>query len=81
MNFQLLSPALNPNKSVGPNSIPTKTLKLLNDEISSHLSESYSLFFLSVLKTVKVIPAYQKDSKFDCSNHCPISLLPNIDLH
>ena len=30
---------LNPNKSVGPNSILTKVLKQLKDEISSHLSD------------------------------------------
>ena len=47
--------SLNPNKSVGPNSIPTKILKLLKDEISSHLSDIYNIFsvviFPSVLKT------------------------------
>ena len=33
---------------------------------------------LSALKTTKVIPAYKKDSKLDCSNYDPISLLSNI---
>ena len=59
--------SLHPNKSVGPNSIPTKILKLLKDEISSHLSDIYNIsfsmgMFPSVLKTAKVIPLYKKDS-------------------
>ena len=75
---------LNPNKSVGPNSIPTKILKLLKDEISSHLSDIYNIsfsmgIFPSVLKTAKVIPVHKKDSKLDCNNYRPISLLPNIE--
>ena len=62
--------SLNPNKSVGPNSVPTKILKLLKNEISSHLSDIYNIsssmdIFLSVLKTAKVIPIHEKDSKFD----------------
>ena len=76
--------SLNPNKSVGPNSIPTKILKLLKDEISSHLSDIYNIsfsmgIFPSVLKTAKVIPVDKKDSKLDCKNYQPISLLPNIE--
>ena len=35
--------------------------------------------FLSVLKTAKVVPVFKKDSKLDCSNYCPISLLSNIE--
>ena len=35
--------------------------------------------FSSVLKTAKVIPVHKKDSKLDCNNYHPISLLPNID--
>ena len=34
--------------------------------------------FPSVLKTVKVVFAFKKDSKSDYSNYCPISLLSNI---
>ena len=37
--------SLNPNKSVCPNSIPAKILKLLEDEISSHLSDIYNISF------------------------------------
>ena len=37
-----------------------------------------SLFQL-VLKTAKVVLAFTKDSKLDCSNYCPIYLIPNIE--
>ena len=72
------------NKSVGPNSIPTKILKLLKNDISSQLSEIFNIssssgVFPSILKTAKVIPVHKKDSKLDFSNYCPISLLSNIE--
>ena len=35
--------------------------------------------FPSVLKTAKVVPVFEKDSKLDYSNYCPISLLSNIE--
>ena len=35
--------------------------------------------FASVLKTAKVLLVFQKDSKLDYSNYCPISLLSNIE--
>ena len=35
--------------------------------------------FPSVLKTVKVIPIFKKDSKLDYSNYHPVSLLSNIE--
>ena len=35
--------------------------------------------FPSVLKTVKVVPVFKKDSKLDCGNYCPISLLLNVE--
>ena len=35
--------------------------------------------FPSVLKTAKVVPVFQKDSKLACSNYRPISLLSNIE--
>ena len=57
--------SLNPNKSVAPNSTPTKILKLLKHEILSHLSDIYNISFLmiirpSVLKTSKVILVHKK---------------------
>ena len=35
--------------------------------------------FSSVLKTEKVAPVFNKDSKLDYSNYRPISLLSNIE--
>ena len=35
--------------------------------------------FPSVLKTAKVVPVFKKDSKLDCSNYRPISLLLNTE--
>ena len=35
--------------------------------------------FPSVLKTAKVVPVFQKDSKLDYSNYSPISLLSNVE--
>ena len=74
--------SLDSNKSVGPNSIPTKILKLLKNDISSQLSEIFYISFSpgvfpSILKTAKVIPVHKKDSKLDFSNYIPISLLSN----
>ena len=34
--------------------------------------------FSSALKTAKVVPVFEKDSKLDYSNYRPISLLSNI---
>ena len=72
------------NKSVGCNSIPTKILKLLKNDISSQLSELFNISFSSgvfpsILKTAKVVPEHKKDSKLDFSNYRPISLLSNIE--
>ena len=75
--------SLDSNKSVGPNSIPTKILKLLKNDISSQLSEIFNIsfssgIFPSILKTAKVIPIHKNNSKLDFSNYRPISLLSNI---
>ena len=74
----------NINKSCGPNSIPTKILHLVKDQISKHLatisnSSFFAGIFLTILKTAKVIPIHKKDSKLEVSNYRPISLLSNID--
>ena len=67
--------SFNPNKSVGPNSIP-KILKLLKDqiEIPSHFYDIYYIsfsvgIFPSVLKTTKFIPVHKKDSNIDYNNY------------
>ena len=59
--------SLDSNKSVGPNSIPIKILKLLKNDISSQLSEIFNISF------------FKMDSKLDFSNYCPISLLSNVE--
>ena len=73
-----------PKKSAGPNSIPTKILRLLTDDISEHLSINFNISFATGifpenLKVVKVIPIHKKDSKLESSNYRPISILSNID--
>ena len=79
--IEVIISSLDYNKSVGPNSIPTKVLKLLKNDISSQLSKVFNISFCSgvfpsILKTVKVIPMHKKDSK---PNYCPVSLLSNIE--
>ena len=74
---------LNSNRSCGPNSIPTKILHLLQDQISNHLATICNLtfctgIFSAFLKTAKVIPIHKKNSKLEVSNYRPISLLSNI---
>ena len=76
--------SLSLSKSSGPNSIPTKILKVLSTEISIPLSLLVNLSFQtgvfpSVLKLSKVIPVFKKGSPLLSSNYRPISLLSNID--
>ena len=76
--------SLNSNKACGPNSIPTKVLHLLQDQISNHLATICNLSFSTgvfpaIPKTAKVIPIHKKNSKLEVSNYRPISLLSNID--
>ena len=76
--------SLDSNKSVGPNSIPTKILKLLKNDIFSQLADIFNISFSTgvfptILKVVKVGPVYKKDFKLDFSNYQPISLLSNIE--
>ena len=80
----LIISSLNSDKSTGPNSLPTKILKLLKNEISTHLVDIFNLSFSSgvfpsILKIGKVIPVHKKESKLFYSNCRPISLLSNID--
>ena len=74
---------LNTNKSCGPNSIPTKVLYLLQDQISNYCSTICNLFFSTgilpaILKTAKVIPIHKKNFKLEVCNYRPISPLFNI---
>ena len=69
--------SLNSNKSVGPNSIPTRILKLLKNDISTQLADIFNISFSTgvfptILKVVKVVPVHKKYSKLGCSNYRPI---------
>ena len=76
--------SLSDNKSSCPNSIPTRILKLLKKDISTQLVDIFNLSFFSgiyptPIKTAKVIPIHKKDSKLECFNYRPTTLLSNID--
>ena len=43
----LIMSSLNSDKSTGPNSLPTKILKLLKNDISTHLADIFNLSFSS----------------------------------
>ena len=56
----------------------------MKNAISYQLAVLFYLSFTSgsfptILKTSKVTPTYKKDSKLNCSDYRPISLLSNID--
>lgn len=75
---------LNENKSTGPESFPTKILKLLTDDISLKLEDIFNItfsfdIFPSQFKIVKMIPIHKYQSKLICSNYRPTSLLSNLD--
>ena len=74
---------LDNNKAIGPNSIPTKILKLVKSKLSTPLSDiinkSFELgIFPDLLKLAKVIPIYKKGDKLSVNNYRPISILSNI---
>ena len=76
--------SVNQKKSDGPNSIPTKILKLLNkvvyDQLAIFFNKSFSSgIFSSILNINKIIPIYKKGSELECSNFRSIPLLSNID--
>ena len=80
----LIISSLDSTKSVGPNSILTKILKLLKNDILCQFVDIFNMSFTSnvfpsALKLAKVIPVHKKDSKLDFSNYRPISLLSNLD--
>ena len=66
--------SLNLLKAISPNSIPTKVLKLLINDISSYLTDFFDLSY-----SCGVLLIYKKDSELKYSNKKPIFLLSNID--
>ena len=72
------------NKPSGPNSTPYKILNLLKKDISKKLAYLFNIslssgVFPSLLKIAKVVHIHKKDSKLDCRNYSPLSLLFNIE--
>ena len=71
---------LNTGKSIGPNSIPTRLLKILSLHICSPLSDIINDSFQSgmfpeKMQLAKVIPLFKKGCPLTASNCRPISLL------
>ena len=56
------------NKAIGPNSIPTKILKMSQQII----------VFLDLLKRGNIIPVLKKGDRQDYNNYRPISLISNL---
>ena len=90
MNSFFLNPTdeiniiINPSGAFSPNSILTNILKLLINDVSSELTQLFNLSFSRgvfplLLKTSKFISVYKKDTRLQCSNYRPISLLSNIE--
>lgn len=83
--LEILISSLDSSKSVRPNSIPMKMLKLLKNVISCQLAAILNISFSTgalptTLKVVRVVPVYEKDSNLDFSNHGPNSLLFSIEI-
>ena len=75
---------LDSNKSVEPNSITTKILKLLKNDNSTQSADIFNIslstgVFPTIPKVAKVVPIYNKDSKLDFSSYQPISRLSNTE--
>ena len=80
---QSLIKTLNLKKTTGPNSIPTKLLKVFNKTISVPLANLINLSFEKEilpksLKIASVIPIFKKVGYLNCNNYRPISLTSNI---
>ena len=80
----LITFLLNSYKSTSPNSLLPKILKLLKNDISTHLADIFNLSFSSgvfpsILKIAKAIPVHKKELKLFGSIYRLISLLSNID--
>ena len=63
---------------------PLQNIKHIKKDISKQLADLFNLSLLSgvfpsLLKIEKVLPVHKKDSKLDCHNYRPISLLSSIE--
>ena len=72
---------LDSKKSVGPTYKDNKDNK---NDISCQLADIFNIsfsasVFLPLLKVLRVLPIYEKDSKLDFLNYRPVSLLFNIE--
>ena len=66
--IQNIIPFLNSNKSVGPNSIATRIIKPLKNDISTQLADIFNISFSTdafhtIPKVANVAPVHKKDSK------------------
>ena len=80
----LIISSLDSTKPVGSNSILTKILKLLKNDISCQLVDIFNMSFISgifqsSLKTAKGVPVHKKDYKLDFFSYRPTSLPSNLD--
>jgi hypothetical protein len=71
---------LNPSKSTGPFSVPTKILKIIKKFIVNPLQAIFNLSFVNgtvpdKFKIAKVIPVFKQGSDLCVNNYRPISLL------
>ena len=71
------------NKAIGPNSIPTKILKMSQHIIAKPLvyliNFSFSTgVFPDLLKIANIIPVLKKGDEQDYNNYRPISLISNL---
>ena len=74
---------LNSNKACGPNSIPSKILKMHSKTLSEPIKTLLNLSIINgnfpeLLKKADVCPIFKKNDKTKCENYRPISLLSNL---
>ena len=81
--IQEIIKSLNSKKATGPNSIPTKILKVFSKTISIPLANLINLsfecgIFPMSLKVASVTPIHKKTGSLDCNNYHTVSLISNL---